>query len=151
MKHIFFYFVVSLLLFNVFSCSQRKNIQYLPFLYMKNYEVVYSKGYISIRENQYDGADDTGFVWNLYKNNGEYYIKEYGTSMIFMSTKRELDTTFFIGGRHKRVVSTKLNDSLFVSALHDIAIYEAVNLELVYDLKYNIKQIRRQTLWVDYL
>lgn len=71
--------------------------------------------------------------------------------MIFMTTKRDIDTTFLIGGRQKRVVSAKLNDSLFVSALHNIAIYETVDLELVYDIKYNIKQIRCQTLWVDYL
>ena len=139
MKHIIFYIVVSILFVSVFSCKQRKNMQYLPFFYMKNYEVMHSKKYISIRENEYSDIDDTGFV------------KEYGKSMIFMTTKREIDTTFLIGGRQKRVVSAKLNDSLFVSALHNIAIYETVDLELVYDIKYNIKQIRCQTLWVDYL
>ena len=133
MKHIIFYIVVSILFVSVFSCKQRKNMQYLPFFYMKNYEVMHSKKYISIRENEYSDIDDTGFVWNLYNKNGEYYLKEYGKSMIFMTTKREIDTTFLIGGRQKRVVSAKLNDSLFVSALH------------------NIKQIRCQTLWVDYL
>ena len=69
----------------------------------------------------------------------------------FLSRTEVIDTTFLIGGRQKRVVSAKLNDSLFVSALHNIAIYETVDLELVYDIKYNIKQIRCQTLWVDYL
>ena len=151
MKHIIFYIVVSILFVSVFSCKQRKNMQYLPFFYMKNYEVMHSKKYISIRENEYSDIDDTGFVWNLYNKNGEYYLKEYGKSMIFMTTKREIDTTFLIGGRQKRVVSAKLNDSLFVSALHNIVIYETVDLELVYDIKYNIKQIRCQTLWVDYL
>lgn len=49
---------------------------------MKNYEVMHSKKYISIRENEYSDIDDTGFVWNLYNKNGEYYLKEYGKSMI---------------------------------------------------------------------
>lgn len=97
MKHIIFYIVVSILFVSVFSCKQRKNMQYLPFFYMKNYEVMHSKKYISIRENEYSDIDDTGFVWNLYNKNGEYYLKEYGKSMIFMTTKREIDTTFLIG------------------------------------------------------
>ena len=88
MKHIIFYIVVSILFVSVFSCKQRKNMQYLPFFYMKNYEVMHSKKYISIRENEYSDIDDTGFVWNLYNKNGEYYLKEYGKSMIFMTTKR---------------------------------------------------------------
>lgn len=50
MKHIIFYIVVSILFVSVFSCKQRKNMQYLPFFYMKNYEVMHSKKYISIRE-----------------------------------------------------------------------------------------------------
>ena len=47
MKHIIFYIVVSILFVSVFSCKQRKNMQYLPFFYMKNYEVMHSKKYIS--------------------------------------------------------------------------------------------------------
>lgn len=43
MKHIIFYIVVSILFVSVFSCKQRKNMQYLPFFYMKNYEVMHSK------------------------------------------------------------------------------------------------------------
>ena len=69
MKHIIFYIVVSILFVSVFSCKQRKNMQYLPFFYMKNYEVMHSKKYISIRENEYSDIDDTGFVWNLYNKN----------------------------------------------------------------------------------
>jgi hypothetical protein len=65
MKHIIFYIVVSILFVSVFSCKQRKNMQYLPFFYMKNYEVMHSKKYISIRENEYSDIDDTGFVWNF--------------------------------------------------------------------------------------
>ena len=34
MKHIIFYIVVSILFVSVFSCKQRKNMQYLPFFYM---------------------------------------------------------------------------------------------------------------------
>lgn len=84
------------------------------------------------------------------QQNGEYYLKEYGKSMILWQPKRNW---YNISNwwSSKRVVSAKLNDSLFVSALHNIAIYETVDLELVYDIKYNIKQIRCQTLWVDYL
>ena len=54
MKHIIFYIVVSILFVSVFSCKQRKNMQYLPFFYMKNYEVMHSKKYISLIPQHFD-------------------------------------------------------------------------------------------------
>ena len=48
MKHIIFYIVVSILFVSVFSCKQRKNMQYLPFFYMKNYEVMHSNNTLLI-------------------------------------------------------------------------------------------------------
>ena len=65
MKHIIFYIVVSILFVSVFSCKQRKNMQYLPFFYMKNYEVMHSKKYISIRENEYS---DSAAVISAFPN-----------------------------------------------------------------------------------
>lgn len=107
------------------------------------------KVYINSR-NEYSDIDDTGFVWNLY-NKMESIILKNMVSLWFYDNQKRNWYNISNWWSSKRVVSAKLNDSLFVSALHNIAIYETVDLELVYDIKYNIKQIRCQTLWVDYL
>ena len=50
-----------------------------------------------------------------------------------------------------RILIKKINDSLFVSAFDKIVVNEATLLEVVYDKNYEIKQVRYQTMWMDYV
>lgn len=140
-----FIIIIVAFLYSLTSCNKEKEISFSPTLPVDDIIVKYLHNSIVIHEGK-------GRTWQFYYKNGEYYIKINGNLTLFLSSAREIDKTYEDDGSLiKRVIVQKLNDSLFVSALHSIAIKETLEIELVYNRNYEVKQVRKQALWTDYV
>ena len=51
----------------------------------------------------------------------------------------------------KKIVNKKLNDSLYISTINILGPNEVMVLEVAYTQNYEIKQVRHQAVWIDYI
>jgi len=154
MKYIKVFLVIAVMVLTYSSCfrTNDKVTKLYPSLAIGSYDIVYKGSTIKIVPNYNDVAKIHDTSWDMFECQGEFCLSYQGKNYVFMSNKRELDTIYQKGLELPvRILVKKLNDSLFVSALDKIVVNEATLLEVVYDKSYEIKQVRYQTMWMDYV
>ena len=119
-----------------------------PSIDEESYEVVYEKSRILIKANGKDSKNNT--IWMLQKSLKGYDVILQGKSCPFLSNQQQFDTRYQFEPFSKRIVNKKLNDSLYISTINILAPNEVMELEVAYTRKYEIKQVRHQTIWIDY-
>ena len=142
------------MLFSLISCTntndkivklyQEKDIEY--------FQLKYSEDSIFIKSVPNSDKTTKGYVWKLCFKNGGYDIMSHGQWLPFMTNNHEIDTVINNAGYlPQRVITKKLNEELYVSSLSIFVVAETLELEVYYDKKYDIKQIRLPKMWDDYL
>lgn len=153
-KNIYIKTILFILCACINSCWQKntRTLFFYPSVPIVSYEVKYKDNSIEIEANYKKGTKTGKQKWILTKKAGKYFIEDQGQSLLFLSNKRELDTIIkkepYLP---KHIIIKSLNDSLFVSSLNRIVVNESFEIEIVYDRNYDIKQIRHQTLWENYV
>lgn len=154
MKYIKVFLAVTIIVLTFSSCfrPKEKGTKLYPSLAIDSYDVIYEGNAIKIVPNYNGTAPKHDTCWNMFGRQGEFRLTYQGKNYVFMSSKRELDTIYQKGLELPvRILIKKINDSLFVSAFDKIVVNEATLLEVVYDKNYEIKQVRYQTMWMDYV
>lgn len=147
-------FMILWIMFLFISCTDGKHkiVKLNPVIDIKYYHLNYSKDSIIIKAVPNARNLKKEAVWKLCLRHGDYYIMSQGKWFPFMMVGHELDTIIHNEGcLLHHVIVKKINKDLYASSLSFFVVGEVLELEVYYNKRYEIKQVRSRVMWIDYV